>query len=319
MMPSYSPGSYAVILAARMSSGRLPGKCIAELAPGVPVLNQIVARWHTSLRNPVVVVTTTTDPADDPIADAASAAGVFCSRGHPANVVAQMDLAVQTFAPRARYVARALADNPLVDVDLADYRLDKLIEAGADGLWYGMEKRDDGTWRARHERLTYAGTTDVWSRAAWDKIAEHSSGSELEHPGAFYWNHIRDRDVFNVRLLPLPRAEYVTNIRTELDEPADLAMFRAVWQAWQDAGYSSPLVDTLWALRWLAENPDAANLNRAVKLKTQSAVGERRTRRPRYCAHCHGETAQVYEAGIEFRCPTCGTADTYYRAGPKAR
>ena len=306
---------YAVILCARYNSERLPGKALAELAPGVPVLNQIIGRWAQSTRSPSIIVATPDGAENDPIAQSASTCGVPCSRKEPGNPVAEMDAALRRYAPRARYVARALADNPLVDVALADWRLDKLREAGADGLWYGVEIDQAGRWHGLHERITYAGTTDVWSRRAWDEIAANSSGSQLMHPGAWWWNTIRSNK--KSRILPLPRDEYLSLLRTELDEAADLAVLRAVWAAWAAAGYSSPLVDTLWALRYLHAHPEVAALNRGVALKTQTAVGERHTRRPRYCAGCRAEMGQISPNGLEDRCARCGGGMTYYHQKPK--
>lgn len=322
MPDPYPPaGRYAVILAARMSSQRLPGKAAAHLAPGLAVLPQIVYRWQESARNPTIIVTTTTDPADDAIADLARRAQVPCSRGDPHNVVAQFDAALHRYAPQARYVARALADNPLVDVPLADWRLDKLREADADGLWYGAEFDSGCQLRALHERITYAATTDVWSRRMWDEIAAQSSGSQLEHPGAYFWDTLHERGR-RVRLLPLPRDEYVSADfdappqRTELDEPADLQVFQAVWQAWLDAGHVMPCVPTLWALAWLAKHPEVARLNQAVALKSMSTVGVKRHRKSRLCATCQMQTGQISEEGLEQRCGRCGGVSTFFHHNP---
>ena len=172
---------YCVILCARMSSGRLPGKALAVYCPdGVDNLTQVIHRWQSSERTPILVVSTTTHVVDDAIEQTAERAGVPCYRGHPTNVVEQMNGALTAYAPDARHVARALADNPLVDVALADWRYDVLCETGAEGVAYTID----------HSRITYAGTTDVWSRSAWDKIVSLSSGSQLEHPGAHYWDNL---------------------------------------------------------------------------------------------------------------------------------
>src|SRR3990167_10444427 len=163
-----------------------------------------------------------------------------------------MNTALLRYAPEARYIARALVDNPLVDVELADWRLDVLGESGADGLWYG----------GAHERITYAGTTDVWSRAAWDRIAAESSGCQLEHAGVHYWENIGSSHAVH---LPLPRREYLAPVRTELDTPADLEMLRAVWHAW---GRPDVLLPTRWALGYLAMHPEVAVLNADVPRAT---------------------------------------------------
>lgn len=310
---------YAVVIAARMGSDRLPGKVLAELAPGVTVLGQLFQRWRASDRNPTVICTTTTDAADNDIAIAASAAGVPVSRGDSRNVVAQMDLAVRTYAPSAKFVARALGDNPLVDVSLADWRLDKLEKNGLEGLWYGVYRDAFGVMRGRHELITYAGTTDVWSRPAWDRIVVESSGSQLEHPGEYYWHNIGKFQKFE---LPLPRNEYITRTKTELDEPLDLLMFRTLWQAWRDE-FVDPddapdCVPTLWALKWLKLHPEVANINAPVRTKTQSHVGVVEREKPWVCEDCQGQIGVVKEGDLILTCRSCGKPRRFFSVKPKA-
>ena len=68
-MPDPDP-SYAVILCARLQSERLPRKALAELAPGLSVLSQLIQRWQQSDRRPTLILSTTDQPADDPLAAA---------------------------------------------------------------------------------------------------------------------------------------------------------------------------------------------------------------------------------------------------------
>ena len=304
---------YAVVIAARMGSERLPGKCLAELAPGICVLSQLIERWQASDREPVVIVATPTGSANDLIADAAHSMGVAVSRMPPGNAVSEIDAALQRFCPHAAYVARALADNPLVDVALADWRLDVLAETGADGLWYGAD----------HDRITYAGTTDVWSRRAWDRIAEGSSGSQLAHPGAYFWDRLHE---FSTVQLPLPRREYVDAARTELDTPLDLEMLRAVWQAWAAQFYASEMIDpeplapvpTLWALKWLAAHPEVADLNRGVTVKTQTRALFGARNRAWLCETCSGRVGSVKDGNLEIHCQGCGNSKRWYIQKQKA-
>lgn len=300
---------YAVILCARMGSDRLPGKALAELTPGLSVLGQLIQRWQQSDRAPVLVLSTTDQPADDPLEAVGRAHGIPVNRGHASNVVAQMDAAVRRFAPDAKFVARALADNPLVDVALADWRLDVLAETGADGLWYGD-----------HERITYAGTTDVWRRAAWDRIAAESSGSQLEHPGSHYWDNLSRYAAVQI---PLPRREYLAGYRTELDTLRDLELFQAVWAAWraewQDPDDAPPCPSTLWVLRWLDAHPLVAAVNADVRAKTQSRAAFGARERPWLCGACQGRVGSVKEGNLEVRCQGCGQPKRFYAAKPKGK
>ena len=298
---------YAVVIAARMLSTRLPNKALVSYSSdGTPNLAQIIDRWRRhSRRQPTVIVTTTTDKDDDPIESIAQGCGVPCSRGHPTDVVAQMDVALQRYAPGARWIARGLADNPLVDVPLADWRMDVLAETGADGVWYGLD----------HERITYCGTTDVWSRSAWDTVVAESTGDEREHPGLFYWRRLSR---FQVVQLPLPMREYLQPIRTELDTQDDLKLFREVWSAWHSLLnlYDFRPVDTLWALSYLMNHPEVVAINAEMTAKTQT--------HPHWpkgmgwlCDSCRGRLGSVVAGDLEIRCSHCGKARKFYSHKPK--
>lgn len=296
---------YAVIMAARMGSSRLPGKAVANYGAGAN-LALMLDRWRASDRSPVVIFTTTELPEDDPLAQMAAQHGFPVSRGDPRNVVAQMDQAVRRHAPEARWIARALADNPLVDIALADWRLDVLVETGAEGLWYGGDEA----------RLTYAATTDVWSRTAWDRIAAGSSGSQLEHPGEYYWNQISR---FNVIQLQLPRREYLAAIRTELDTDLDLAMLSAVWHEWALRAPGVRHISTLWALKLMASRPDLSAINGGVATKTQSRALFPKHFKPHLCPHCQQRLGSIIEGNLRTYCPGCGQPHTFYAHKPARR
>lgn len=292
---------YAVIIAARMGSERLPGKVLAQYAPGLTNLEQIVRRWQClSRRQPTVVVFTPSGSEDDPIAAACKRLGVPCFRGN-SDVVASMDGAIQKHAPSAMFVARALADNPLVDVGLADWRMDVLYETKADGLWYGGDET----------RITYAGTTDVWSRMAWDQIAERSTGDEREHPGLYLWNNMSR---FAIVQLPLPPREYLARVRTELDTDLDLEMLKAVWSK-IGAKSNGGIVPTLDALDLLAKHPDLAAINAGVAVKTQSRAMWKKGMHWG-CRECNHRVASIVSGDLEVRCPRCGRPQKFYAQPP---
>ena len=316
-MPEPSP--YCVVLCARANSERLPNKALAELAPGVTVLSQLLQRWRQSDRAPTLILATPEGAVNDPLAAVAAAHGVPVSRSAPGNAVAEMDAAVRQFAPGAKFVARALADNPLVDIGLADWRLDVLAETGAEGLWYGGD----------HDRITYCGTTDVWNRAAWDRIAAESSGCQLAHPGALYWDKL---STFNVVQLPLPRREFVDSFRTELDTPLDLEVFRAVWAAWGDSGKADlqwaagmPYVKVadgppaLWALRWLAAHPQVSGLNAAVRVKTQTRAAFGLREKAWLCEGCRQRVGSIKEGNLQVYCPGCGRPKKFFAVRPRGK
>lgn len=298
--------TYAVVVSARMSSTRLPGKALVSYCPdNTPNLAQIVARWQSSRRSPTVIVATSDQAEDAPIAELCARVGVPCYRGPRDDVVARMDGALRAHAPHASHVARALADNPMVDIPLSDWRYDVLCETGADGLWYN----------GNESRITYAGTTDIWSRAAWDRIAEYSTGDEREHAGAYYWNNLHK---FSAYGLPLPAREYLAPIRTELDTPEDLALFRAVWKAWdtRDGSIPGAQLNTLWALQWLSKHPEVTALNAGVELKTQSKAVVSARGSAWLCPDCRKRNGTIDAGNLVVRCNHCGKPSKFYAHKP---
>ena len=339
---------YAVVITARMASERLPGKALSVYSPnGTPNLIQIVKRWQASDRDPAIIVATTDGPEDGAIADLCVGYGVPCYRGSRDDVVGRMDSALKAFAPDARWIARGSADNPLVDVGLADWRMDILTDTNAEGLVYA----DDML------RLTYCATTDVWSRSGWDKIAEGSSGSQREHPGTFYFEMLHR---FQWVAIQFPRREYVTPHRTELDTAQDLEMFRGLWQAWVNNGSgefteqriagmggsgeftkqrmtrmggseqriagmggsarlaringAEGVLPTLWALCYLDEHPELAALNASVELKTHTKVRWKKGR-PVLCQTCQAQVGANVAGNFEVGCPRCGKPLKWYSQG----
>jgi len=301
-----SDGECTVVFAARMNSSRFPGKTAVDYGAG-PNLGQIIRRWQASRRSPTIVVATSDGAEDDPIEwlCLCDYRGVACFRGSRDDVVSRMDGALKAACPDAKWVARGLADNPLVDVGLADWRLDVLAESGADGVWYLGDE----------SRITYAGTTDVFSRAAWDRLALSSSGSQREHPGAYFWDNMSK---FNAIGLPLPAREYLAPVRTELDTEQDLAVMAGLWRAWRATNDDGRLLPTMWALEFLANHPLLSGLNADVPLKTQT-----RALWPKgshwLCKSCNGRVGAMVAGDLEVRCGKCGRAAKFYARKPEMK
>jgi spore coat polysaccharide biosynthesis protein SpsF len=68
------------IIQARMSSSRLPGKVLLDIA-GKPMIQHVIERTKRAQTVDSVLVATTSDPSDDPIAAFAAALNVPCYRG----------------------------------------------------------------------------------------------------------------------------------------------------------------------------------------------------------------------------------------------
>jgi spore coat polysaccharide biosynthesis protein SpsF len=106
-----------VVVQARMASSRLPGKVLKPIA-GAPMIVRQLERISRSQRTDEIVVATTDDPSDDPLAHTVESAGFQVYRGHTSNVLSRFVSLAQLKAPAA--VVRITGDSPLVSPHLID-------------------------------------------------------------------------------------------------------------------------------------------------------------------------------------------------------
>ena len=100
-----------------MSSSRLPGKILADIA-GQPMLQRVVTRTSRAATVTDTVFATTTDPSDDPVAEYCDFSGIPFTRG---NLYDVLDRYYQTARQaKADVVVRVTADCPVIDPDLID-------------------------------------------------------------------------------------------------------------------------------------------------------------------------------------------------------
>lgn len=115
------------ILQARTGSSRLPGKVLADLG-GRPALAVELERLSRAALDGIVVATTT-NPADDAVAELARREGVRVVRGPEDDVLARYVQALHATA--ADIVVRVTGDCPLHDPDVVD-RVVAALDAGVD-------------------------------------------------------------------------------------------------------------------------------------------------------------------------------------------
>lgn len=100
-----------------MSSRRLPGKVLRPLA-GKPALQYLLERLERCEQVDRVIVATSTQPSDDPVAAFCDAAGAALHRGPLEHVAARYGEVVERFGLDA--FVRITGDSPLLDQALVD-------------------------------------------------------------------------------------------------------------------------------------------------------------------------------------------------------
>jgi spore coat polysaccharide biosynthesis protein SpsF len=117
------------VLQARLSSTRLPGKVLKPVL-GEPMILRQIERLSRSSMIDELVVATSTESSDDPLALLLADRGIQVRRGPLADVAARFDAVVREFAPST--LVRLTADCPLADWDVIDGTIRSHLAAGAD-------------------------------------------------------------------------------------------------------------------------------------------------------------------------------------------
>jgi len=113
------------IIQARMSSSRLPGKVLLDIA-GKPMLQHVVERARRAKMVDGLLVATTTDASDDFLAQYCREQAISCYRGSLQDVLDRFYQAAREFNPQL--VIRLTADCPLLDPDLVDLTVKAFLD-----------------------------------------------------------------------------------------------------------------------------------------------------------------------------------------------
>ena len=201
------------ILQARMSSSRLPGKVMAAVL-GEPMIGRQVERLRRAGRIDKLVVATSTDPSDDPLAAYCERLELTVFRG-PLDDVLERYRGALAQHPQTTAVVRLTADCPLADPALIDQVIDHHHATGAD---YTSNTLGSRTY-------PHGLDTEVIRPAALAEAADYAADPyEREHVTPYIY---RRPDTY--RLAGVARHESLARLRWTVDFPEDLDFVRDVY------------------------------------------------------------------------------------------
>jgi spore coat polysaccharide biosynthesis protein SpsF len=249
-----------VVVQARMSSRRLPGKVLRELSPGKTVLEWVVDRARAATLVAQVVVATS-DGADDDVVEAeARRIGVPVKRGSLHDVLSRVRTAAETAG--ATTVVRVTADCPLVDPAVIDRIVREHVDTRADFTANRLPPPHQRTWPIGLD--VEVATIEALRRAD----AEATDPAHREHVMPYLYV---EPGRFSVRVVECDLGDFGA-VRWTVDTPEDLAAVRAL--------VAQPGVDVTTSWETLLEvwgaHPEIADLNADVAQKSASDVDERR-------------------------------------------
>lgn len=117
------------VIQARMSSSRLPGKVLKDVL-GKPMVVRQLERISRSKLIDQIVLATSIEKSDDPLAEAVSAAGYRVFRGSLDDVLSRFQELRKDFGPTN--IVRLTADCPLTDPEVIDGIIEQHIKTDVD-------------------------------------------------------------------------------------------------------------------------------------------------------------------------------------------
>ncbi|UCC95884.1 MAG: hypothetical protein JSW40_03825 [Candidatus Omnitrophota bacterium] len=206
-----------IVIQARMSSSRFPGKMMTKLS-GMPLVEYVYRRCERSSLGRVVVATSD-DISDDALYDYCKNNDIFVMRGSLHNVLERYIQVADSL--NAEYIVRVCADTPLVDISLMRVLLKVLIE----------EKLDfaslDGQTCASGFLSEVIATQTLKKVVGLTHVAE-----DLEHVTRFI---IKNEKSFSVKRIKADlNPEFIRDIRLTIDYPEDIKKVSAIIDALSD-------------------------------------------------------------------------------------
>lgn len=262
------------IIQGRMSSSRLPGKILADIA-GQPMLQRVFARTSRATTITETIFATTTDPSDDLVAEYCDFSGIPFTRGSLYDV---LDRYFQTAKQaKADVVVRVTADCPVIDPVLIDNVVHTLLKGEFDFAC----NRLPPPWHRTYpigldvEACTFKNLEQAWSEAKEPQHREHAmpyfyEGVELS---AVSRQRSEGRSPRGFRIALLNHTTDFGDYRWTVDTPEDLEFVRLVYDRFGGRD------DFSWkdVLELVHNEPQLMQINATVKHKTLNDIDERAT------------------------------------------
>ena len=238
------------IVQARMGSTRLPNKVMKPIG-GVPMIEVLLARLARATEVNEIVVATSADPRNQPLADHVNGLGYKCSRGSENDVLERYVHAAKS--ANADVVVRITGDCPLVDPMLVDEAIRQFKALQAD-------------YFSNTSPPTYPDGLDieVFKMVSLERAAQETSKPfDREHVTPY----LRESGQFKQN--GMRHSEDLSGLRWTVDELADYEVVSKVFQ------YFSPDIHFTWhqVLQLQQSQPDFFSLNQQIIRNEGAAMG----------------------------------------------
>lgn len=245
-------GITAAIITVRMTSSRMPGKSMADVA-GKPSLWHILTRMKSSAALDEVIVATTVNQADQPIVDLCGRMGVKVFRGSENDVLGRILGAAE--AHDVDTILYICGDCTCADPALA-------------GELIGFFRSGGYDYASNCGEITYplGQNLEVFSRAALRRVDSMTQNPwDREHVTEYFYTH---PDIFKCGFVTAPRELERPHYRLCIDVPEDQRMMNALFEGVYHEG---EVFTTRDIVRYLDAHQEIVKINQALKYKKYRA------------------------------------------------
>lgn len=240
---------FNAIVATRMTSSRLPGKVLMDLA-GKPALVRLIERLKRSKYLNEIVIATTTNQTDDIVVETAKSQGVLYYRGSEEDVLLRTVEAAE--ASGTDFIIQITSDCPLIDHETIDRVIERIsehshIDYAANQLIrtypLGFSVEVFRTKDLRHVEQTINDPA----------VRQHVSLYFYEHPEKYYLSNVEAPHF-------LHHPEYRLTLDTEED-------YHLIQNIYTELYPEKPDFDLYDITRYLQKNNSIRNMNQHVQQK----------------------------------------------------
>jgi spore coat polysaccharide biosynthesis protein SpsF len=198
------------IVQARMSSQRVPGKALYKVA-GKPMLQYLIERLEHCHSLDEIVIATSTEESDIPIADFCEEYGVACYRGSLQDVAGRFNDLLE-ICPFDGFV-RINGDSPMFD--------QAIIERGIEIF---RQNKFDMVTNVLVRTFPKGQSVEILRRDVFqNSYPLMREDEDLEHVTKYFYKHRENYEMFNFEA----NRNY-SEIQLSVDSPQDMDMFTAI-------------------------------------------------------------------------------------------
>ena len=200
-----------LILQARMSSNRLPGK-VMSLIDGKPLIFHVVSQCRAALVNGPVIVCTSVEESDDPLFEYCEANNILVFRGSLNDVYKRYVDCIDAFGLTA--FGRICCDSPGISAALISYAIKLYREMGTADLVTNVHERTFPVGQS----IEIVNATTFKSNKFYDAV-----GFSREHVTQSFYNQVGGFEIYNIKNLQPDRTD-----SWGVDEPGDIERVSAL-------------------------------------------------------------------------------------------